>query len=61
MKPERWYCVNPENTEIEILVFDTPTLDKATSVSIIKKSDIQYYRTTFSLKLQNEHHNLPLQ
>lgn len=60
MKPERWYCLNPENPENEFLVFDTPTLDKATSVSIIKKSDIQYYRTTFTLKLQHEHDNLPL-
>lgn len=57
MKPERWYCLNPENPENEFLVFDTLTLDKATNVSIVKKSDIQYYRTTFTLKLQNETSN----
>lgn len=49
MKPQRWYSINPDN-KTEFLVFDQPLLETSTMVSIIKQTDLQYYRNNFTLR-----------
>ena len=44
-KPERWYEVEGD----EVRIYDHPYPDRAASVSIVKRTDLPYYRTNFRL------------
>lgn len=46
MKPQRWYEVEDE----AVYIYDAPYPAKAGSVSIVKPSDMPYYRSRFHLE-----------
>ena len=46
-KQQRWYEVDEDG--VTVRVYDAPKPELATSVSIVGKADLVYYRRTFKL------------
>jgi hypothetical protein len=44
-KPQRWYEIQDDTA----FIYDAPTSAQAVSVSIVRKSDLSYYRRNFQL------------
>ena len=55
MKESRWW-VEIEDEWVEI--HDSPVIKHSSSVSIVKKEDLKYYRQMFSLKKVPEDYNV---
>lgn len=55
-KPQRWFLVQGDHLHI----YNSPYARTATSVSIVGKADLPYYRSNFNLQVAWEH-KLPAQ